>query len=133
MRFKEDFSRWKKEDFAALDRDIRRVLCQCLSYYGIYFGHPNSKINYLLTDPTIANSISDWDESFSIKSKFHKDTYAYARKQLVLAGNIILTPPTTIEIPATIAMASVKTVNNDDEFLNAQLTQSQQFQSKYSA
>ncbi|RKF84013.1 hypothetical protein GcM1_148003 [Golovinomyces cichoracearum] len=125
MRFKEEFNRWKTEDFAALDRDIRRVLRQCLSYCEVYFGHPNSKINYLLTDPTTVKSIPGWDKPVSIKSKIHKDTYAYARKQLVLAGNIILTPPATIEILATIAMASVKTVNNDDESLSAQLTQSQ--------
>lgn len=126
--FEEDFNGWKVEDFAALDRDIRRVLRQCLSYRGIYLGHPNSKVNHLLTDLTIANGIPDWDESVLIKSKVHEDTYAYARKQLLLAGNIIPKPSATKSIPAPVAITSVETVNNDEGFLNEQITQSQQNQ-----
>ncbi|RKF95974.1 hypothetical protein GcM1_060005, partial [Golovinomyces cichoracearum] len=97
--FEEDFNGWKVEDFAALDRDIRRVLRQCLSYRGIYL-----------------------DESVLIKSKVHENTYAYARKQLLLGGNIIPKSSATKSIPTPFAITSVETVNNDeDETLERQI------------
>lgn len=84
--FEEDFEGWKVEDFAALNRDIRKAFRELLAYRGIYLGKPTSKINNLLANLTKAEDIPEWDDDVLIKSKVHKDTYAYSRKQILLSG-----------------------------------------------
>ncbi|RKF83231.1 hypothetical protein GcC1_005036, partial [Golovinomyces cichoracearum] len=81
-----NLSNSKIEDFAALDKDIRKAFRELLAYRGLYLGKPTSKINNLLANHTKAEEIPEWDDDVLIKSKVHEETYAYGRKQNLLAA-----------------------------------------------